>query len=469
MLKRVEDYVSKWDMLKKEDKVIAGVSGGADSVCLLFVLLELQENISFELIVVHVNHGLRGEDADADERFVKKICREKEIPCLVYSEDVETIANERKQSIEEAGRNVRREAFEKAMELYGGTKIALAHHMNDNVETFLMNAVRGAGLKGLGGIRPVAGPFIRPLLCLERKDIESFLESRQIYYCTDETNASDAYLRNRVRNQVIPYMEKEMNVRAVSHISETMKQLQEIQNFLEELAKKYYKNCVKQVEIGYIVLERPFAETPEVIRPLVLKEVLVAICNKEKDLAEIHLQSMIELMKKQVGRQIDLPYGMIARRVYKGLLVQPAKLEKEQTPMFEVCFENGDIQEFQWKEKKITCRLLDKVPTEEEQAQKINTKWFDYDIISHSLCIRTRQIGDYITIHPDGRTQKLKSFFINEKIPQEKRDEIMLVVDGQHVLWVEGLRANCKYQTGEHTKRVLEIQIDKGESYGRNN
>lgn len=469
MLKRVEDYVLKWDMLKKEDKVVVGVSGGADSVCLLFVLLELQKKIPFELIVVHVNHGLRGVDADADEGFVKKICEEKGVPCIVYSKDVEGIANERKQSIEEAGRDVRREVFKKTMEIYEGTKIALAHHMNDNVETFLMNAVRGAGLKGLGGIKPVAGPFIRPLLCLERRDIEAFLESRRISYCTDETNASDVYLRNRVRNQVIPYMEKEMNVRAVSHISETMKHLQEIQNFLEELAKKYYGNCVKQEEMGYIVLEKPFAEIPEVIRPLVLKEVLVAICKKEKDLGEIHLQSLMELMKKQVGRQIDLPYGMMARRIYEGLLVQQALSEKESVPMFKVCFENTDIQEFRWKDIKIICRLLDKVPTEEERAQKNNTKWFDYDIIAEGVCIRTRQAGDYITIHPDGRTQKIKSFFINEKIPQEKRDEIMLVVDGQHVLWIDDLRANCVYQTGKHTKRVLEIQIDKGESYGRDN
>ena len=469
MLKRVEDYVSKWDMLKKEDKVIVGVSGGADSICLLFVLLELQKKIPFELIVVHVNHRLRGADADADERFVKEICDEKGIPCIVYSEDVGAIANERKQSIEEAGRDVRREAFKRAMESYGGTKIALAHHMNDNVETFLMNAVRGAGLKGLGGIRPVVEPFIRPLLCLERKDIEAFLESRQISYCIDETNASDVYLRNRVRNQVIPYMEKEMNVRAVSHISETMKQLQEIQNFLEEQAKKYYENCVKQEEMGYIVLEKSFIEIPSVIQPLVLKYVIVKISGKEKDIGEIHLQKLKELMERQVGRQIDLPYGMRARRVYEGICVQEGQRECSQMPM--VCMElvEGDVQEFWWKDMQITCRLLDGVPTDEERAQKNNTKWFDYDIIAERACIRTRQTGDYITIHPDGRTQKLKAFFINEKIPQEKREEILLVADGHHIMWIEGLRTNCIYHIGEHTKRVLEIQINKGESYGRDN
>ena len=145
MLKRVEDYIAKWDMLKKEDKVIVGVSGGADSVCLLFVLLELRKKIPFELVVVHVNHRLRGAEADADEKYVKQLCEEQGICCVVYSEDVEAIASQNKQSIEEAGRDVRRKAFACAMESYGGTKVALAHHMNDNVETFLMNAARGTG------------------------------------------------------------------------------------------------------------------------------------------------------------------------------------------------------------------------------------------------------------------------------------------------------------------------------------
>lgn len=469
MLQRVVDYVSKWDMLKKEDKVIVGVSGGADSVCLLFVLLKLQKKIPFELIVVHINHGLRGAEADADEEYVRKICDEQGLLCVVYSEDVEVIAKERKQSVEEAGRDVRREAFLRTAKLHGGTKIALAHHMNDNVETFFMNAARGTGVKGLGGIRPIAGEFIRPLLCLERKEIEQFLEENRIAYRTDATNASDAYMRNRVRNQVIPYMEKEMNARVVPHICETMRQLQEIQIFLEEQTKKYFEICVKQEEMGYIVLEESFAEISEVLRPLVLKEILVQISGREKDIGEVHLQNLQELMKKQVGRQIDLPYGVHARRVYEGVSVFQEKEKRVEMPAQKITFDGQDIQEFFWKGKRVVCRLLDKVPTEEERAQKINTKWFDYDIISQDLCLRTRQAGDYITIHPDGRTQKLKSFLINEKVPQERRDDMMLLADGHNILWIEGLRTNCRYHIGGHTKRVLEIQIDKGEGYGRDN
>ena len=469
MLKKVEEYVSKWDMLKKEDKIIAGVSGGADSICLLFVLLELQKKIPFELIVVHVNHGLRGEDADGDESYVKDLCEKYGITCEIYSENVELIAKNRKQSTEEAGRNVRRAAFQKTLEMHGGTKIALAHHKNDSVETFFMNLARGTGIKGLGGIRPVAGEYIRPLLCLTRAEIEAYLHGQGISYREDVTNAGDDYTRNRIRNHVIPYMEREVNGKTVSHISETMAQLQEVQTFLEEQTKKYFETCVKEQENGYLVLEESFTRLPGVLKPLVLKEVLVRISGKEKDLEEVHLQALQMLFEKQVGRRVDLPYNMEGKRVYEGLCLRKRNPVEEKAFCIEIDFEEATSKEYQWGEKKILCRLIEKSLKDAGSVEKSDTKCFDYDIISDKVCVRTRQPGDYITIHPDGRTQKLKSFFINEKIPEEERDEILLVADGHHILWIAGMRTNCMYKVCEHTKRILEIRINGGEKHGRDN
>ena len=468
MLKKIEQYVSRWDMLKKEDRVITGVSGGADSICLLFVLLELQKKIPFELVVVHVNHGLRGEDADGDEAYVKELCREHGIICEVYSENVELIAKKRKQSTEEAGRYVRREAFKKAMKTHGGTKIALAHHKNDSVETFFMNLARGTGLKGLGGIRPVVGEYIRPLLCLERKEIETYLEERKISYREDESNASDDYTRNRIRNHIIPYMEQEVNEKTVSHIADTMTRLQEIQAYLEEQTKKCYEMCVKEEKNGYLVLEECFSKVPSVLRPLVLKEVLVRISGKEKDLEEIHLSDLQSLLKKQVGRRVDLPYEIEAKRVYEGLHLHKKNLDLKETYCAEIDFTDGVSKEYQLGTKRITCQLVENGSKDAVSVEKCGTKRFDYGIISDKVCIRTRQPGDYITIHSDGRTQKLKSFFVNEKIPEEMRDEILLVADGHHILWIVGMRTNCLYHVSEHTKQILEIRIDGGENHGGN-
>lgn len=467
MLKKIESYVSEWDMLKKEDKVIIGVSGGADSVCLLFVLLEIQKKIGFEIVAVHVNHRLRGEEADGDQAFVKNLCDRLGIICEIYSEDVELIAKKRKQSTEEAGRYVRREAFLQAMEAHGGTKIALAHHKNDSVETFYMNLARGTGLKGLGGIRPVTGEYIRPLLCLERKEIETFLKERNISYRNDESNASDDYTRNRIRNHIIPYMEQEVNEKTVSHIADTMEKLQGIQVYLEEQTKRCFEICVKEEKNGYLVLEEYFSEIPSVLKPLILKEVLVKLSGKEKDLEEVHLSDLQALLEKQVGRRLDFPYEIEAKRVYEGLHLRKKGLGTKELFYAEVDFSDGSFREYQWGQKRITCKLMKNDVKDAVSIEKSDTKRFDYDIISDKVCIRTRQPGDYITINTDGRTQKLKSFFINEKIPEEMRNEILLVADGHHILWIVGMRTNCMYRVSEYTKQVLEIGIDGGESHGR--
>lgn len=460
MLRKISDYVSKWHMLEQGDKVIVGVSGGADSICLLFVLKELQKIIPFELVVVHVNHGLRGETADADEAYVKKICEENHILCETYLENVESIAKIRKQSIEEAGREVRREAFQKTMQAYGANKIATAHHKNDNVETFFMNLTRGTGLKGLGGISPIKGQWIRPLLCLERSEIEAFLEKHHIAYCTDETNASDDYTRNRLRNHLIPFLQSEINACAVAHISETMEQLREVQGFMEQQRDFYFQKCVLKTKEEYVVCEKEFQMLHKVFQPLVLKQVLVKVGGKEKDISAVHVNALSDLFQRQVGRKLDLPYKVEAVRVYEGILLKKRTRLAQPNVHADIYLNGKNEQKIELGETQIVFRLRENMETNGTFPQKSNTKCFDYDIIKNGLCVRTRQPGDYITIHPDGKTQKLKAYFINEKIPQSERDKILLVADGSHILWIIGYRVDCIYQAGRNTRHVLEIQIN---------
>ncbi len=468
MLRKVETYIKKWDMVKKEDRIIVGVSGGADSVCLLFVLLELRKKLPFELIVVHVNHGLRGKQADADERYVKELCKHYHLICEIYTEDVESIAKIRKQSTEEAGRDVRREAFRRTMEKYNGTKIALAHHQNDNAETFLMNLARGTGVKGLGGIKPIAGEYIRPLLCLERREIETYLKERRIHYCEDVTNSEDGYTRNRIRNHVIPYMEEEINEKVVVHINETIRRLQEVQTFLDDETNLYYQNCVREENGKYSILQENFQKVPQALQSLVVKKVLAQLAQREKDIEETHVQAVCTLMDKQVGRRVDLPYEMQAKRVYEGVLIAKKSGEKKEDVFFALDFSETKRQQFEWRGQTIICELIEQNGANFLRRNS-SGKCFDYDIIAEGVCIRTRKQGDYITIHPDGGTQKIKTYFVNEKVPQEKREETLLLADGNHVMWIIGFRTNCRYHVTEQTKRILKIVIDKGENYGSEN
>ena len=467
MLDKVKRYAEKWDMLTNEDCVIVGVSGGADSICLLLMLLELQKEIGFDMVAVHVNHGLRGEDADADETFVKHFCREREVPIESYSVDLKSVASERKQSTEEAGREVRREFFEQARIKHNGTKIALAHHQNDNAETFLFRLARGTGVKGLGGMAPVKGRLIRPLLCVDRSEIETYLENKGISYCTDITNESDEYTRNRIRNHIIPCLVKQVNSQSVHHICETMEHVRQVQDYLEQQAEGYMKECVLHNKSGYLLAEDKYREMPEELKPLLLKKVLLLICQKEKDIEAIHLRKIQELFDKQTGRCIHLPYQMEAKRVYEGVEIYQKDAMTPGIPD-EFLFDLEKMQAtYLWGEKKICCRILNKMQIVGETLEKSHTKRFDCDIIKNSISFRTRRPGDYITIHPDGRTQKLKAYFINEKIPQEERDKVLLVADGSHILWIVGYRVNCAYQVTKNTNSVLEIHVDKGEENGR--
>ena len=486
-MKRVEEFIQKYHMITRGDRVIAGVSGGADSVCLFFVLLELREKLGFDLVAVHVHHGLRGESADRDEEFVRALCNQQQIPLEVFRVNLESIAKKRKQSLEEAGRVVRREAFDSVCQKYGGNKIALAHHQNDNAETLLWNLARGSGLDGLGGIRPVNGRFIRPLLCMNRKEIEGYLAKRQQAYCTDETNAETEYTRNKLRHLILPVLEEQVNSAAIRHMNETMEQVWELQEYMQEQAENAYEKCVEeqlhkddcQVQIRQSI----FDEFPDLIKKMVIRKGMERVSGHKKDLGHIHVDVILDLMNKQVGRSLNLPYEMCAERNYEGI-----RLEKRRDGLAEERKSCNKSQEKPMKLKipgeifltdhnlTIRCKIFEKSKdfSMEEIPQKIYTKWFDYDIIKSSLYIRTRQTGDNIIIDEKGHQKKLKNWFVDEKIPRESRDSQLLIAEGSQIVWILGHRMSSAYQVKQSTKRILQMEVetyksDGGKENGRNN
>ena len=485
-MKRIEKFIQKYHMLTCGDRVIAGVSGGADSVCLFLVLLELREKIGFDLIAVHVHHGLRGEAADQDQRFVEALCEQHRIPLEIFRVNLESIAKKRKQSLEEAGRMVRREAFDSVCKKYGGNKIALAHHQNDNAETLLWNLSRGTGLDGLGGIRPVNGEFIRPLLCMNRKEIEEYLAKRKQSYCIDETNAGTDYTRNKLRHLVLPILEEQVNSAAVRHMNETMEQIWELQEYMQEQVEAAYQECVQEhfEKACWIQIQQKSFETfPELIKKMVIRKGMEQVGGKKRDLSHKHVDVMMELMNKQVGRTLDLPYEMHAKRNYEGIRIEKRKTyqsgEKKKAEIMQECMGELNIPGetiLADRNLKLRCKILEKPKnlSIKDIPQKIYTKWFDYAIIKSSLYIRTRQAGDTIVIDEKGHQKKLKSWFVDEKIPKEVRDSQLLLAENNEILWVLGHRMSQAYQVKQSTKWILQIEVetyksDGGKENGRNN
>ena len=452
---------------------MAGISGGADSVCLFFALLELQKEMDFAFYAVHINHGYRGEASDRDEQFVRDLCEKYGVPLQVFSVDLESTAKKRKQSLEEAGREIRRELFEKEMQSRNACKIALAHHENDNAETFLWNLCRGCGLHGLGGIRPVNGVYIRPLLGMTRGEIETFLQKRQQPYCTDATNLETDYTRNKLRHLVLPVLEEQINRQTIRHMNTTMEELRELDDYVEMQVEAAYQACVeKEQDEICLIRKKPLLQYPELLQNKVIFRCLAETAATQKNLGRVHVEDVRALLEKQPGRSLDLPARVRAVREYEGVRLKKIRYEKEQfvkdryTEQNAVCLAIPGTTVLPEQNLKVTCRILEKNPLSEgtDIPQKTYTKWFDYDIIKKCLHIRTRQSGDWITVDGAGHRQKLKSWFVNEKIPYKQREEIPLIAEGNQILWILGYRMSSAYRISSETRRLLRIDVEKMKS-----
>lgn len=381
---------------------------------------------------------------------------------------------------------VRREAFDSVCKKYGGNKIALAHHQNDNAETLLWNLSRGTGLDGLGGIRPVNGKFIRPLLCMNRKEIEEYLAKRKQSYCIDETNAGTDYTRNKLRHLVLPILEEQVNSAAVRHMNETMEQIWELQEYMQEQVEDAYQECVQEhfEKACWIQIQQKSFETfPELIKKMVIRKGMEQVGGKKRDLSHKHVDVMMELMNKQVGRTLDLPYEMHAKRNYEGIRLEKQRTylsgEEKKAEIMQECMAELNIPGetiLADRNLKLRCKILEKPKnlSIKDIPQKIYTKWFDYGIIKSSLYIRTRQAGDTIVIDEKGHQKKLKNWFVDEKIPKEVRDSQLLLAENNEILWVLGHRMSQAYQVKQLTKWILQIEVetyksDGGKENGRNN
>lgn len=464
MLQKVITYINEYEMIQRGDKIIVGVSGGADSICLLFMLWQLQKQFDCTLHVVHVEHGLRGEAALEDCRYVEEFCGKLGISCQSFHADVDKLAKEEKLSVEEAGRKVRYELFYQECQRIGANKIAVAHNKKDCAETFLWNVVRGAGTKGMASIQPVRDTIIRPILCLDRKEIEEYLAEQGIAYRTDESNHSNAYTRNKIRNVIFPYMEQELNGQAVSHLAEAAMHMQQIHAYIAKQVEILWKQHGSlSGEEGVLTITGILAEPEFLIKELLLYAYQM-VAGSKNNLTAVHLQQMYEICKKQSGKKIQLPNHMEVLKSGERLVIRKQKNSEEGFET-ELCIPGVTVL------SRINSQLVANIKIPEKIGifeKKTYTKCFDYDTIKCNLQVRTRRSGDYIMVQGGERKQSLKSYFINEKIPCEMRDSIPLLAAGSHILWIIGYRTSEACYVKSNTKRILEVQYVE-ELYERKN
>ena len=457
--RKVYVYIKENKMIGAGDVVCVGLSGGADSVCLLTVLSSLSERLGIEkLIAVHVNHGIRGEEASRDEEFVKEFCEKLKVSLYVKHMDIPALAQARHETVEETGRHERYAAFEEVLydvrkevgieEIHEG-KIAVAHNRMDNAETVLFHLVRGTGIRGVCGIPPVRGHIIRPLLDAGRDEIEAYLNEREISYVTDSTNFLTDYDRNKIRHEVLPIL-KSINSAAVEHITDFVKDAKVVEERLEQdTLKNLDEVLIGQSDMIALSVSRLLL-MDDFMQRRVLYAAFEKASGKRKDVTARHIINMQKLLKGDTGARTDLPYGFICRKNYDTLIIEGRKAVGDDMAPIELDKEGKVRLSAGWVEMKIVD-----INNLDIDYKKTCIKAFDCDKIKDTLCVRMPADGDYIVINADGRRKSISKLFIDLKLDRESRKQVPVVCMGNEVLWVVGIRGTENYHITEETKRVL--------------
>ena len=310
MEEKILDTIKKYNLIKQNDKIVIGVSGGPDSICLLNALKSILEKkqIKFELYVAHINHGIRKE-ADEDEEYVRDYCKKNGIECFAKKVNIQEMANKQKKGTEEMGREVRYQFFNEVLKNINGNKIATAHTKNDNVETVLMNIIRGTGIDGLSGIEPIRdGMYIRPLIECKRTEIEEYCAKNHLNPRIDKTNLENTYTRNKVRNMLIPYIEKEFNPNILNSINRLSQIAQMENNYFDNLVETCYKELKIEQNEKEIVLDlKKFNFQEEVIKNKIIRYTIKELLGTCQGIEKIHIKDIIKLCSNNIGNKFLIP------------------------------------------------------------------------------------------------------------------------------------------------------------------
>ena len=427
MYKKVLTYIEENNLIKSGDRILVALSGGPDSVCLLYILIKLREILGIEIGAAHLNHMLRGEDALGDEEYVNKLCKDLNIPCYIKQVDINKYARENKLSSEMAGRSVRYDFFDEIISKYGFNKIATAHNANDQAETILFRLMRGTGLEGLGGIKVSRdNKIIRPILCLSRNEVEDYIEKEGLNPRIDKTNFEKVYNRNKIRLDILPYIKKHFNADIVQTLNRMSTLLQKDNDYLERSAYKYYKkNCLKSKE--HFILKKELFNEEEAITSRVIRNALTEYSKSNYDFEMKHISEIIHLARKNSGKKIDLPNKIYAENIYGDIYIKKRIKKQKIDNKNEIVINKNDIngKKVEFHNYKLEFSIIDN----NNLIYKKNSlkKFFNFDLIENFIVIRKRKDGDKMIPLGMKGTKKIKDIFIDDKVTKEQRYSIPII------------------------------------------
>lgn len=470
-IEKVYEAIRENNLIDEEDTVVAAISGGPDSVCLLNALEIISHKyIKFKLEAAHLNHMLRGEESDGDERFVRQLCERMGIRLHTKSADIALHAKEKCVSTEAAAREIRYLFLnEVADKLKSPQKIAVAHNSNDQAETVLMNILRGSGSEGISGMKMKNGRIIRPLLKITRKDIEEYCSSNSIETRSDSSNFINIYTRNRLRNLVIPHIDSTLGIDSVKKINSMSSLIKDENDFLESFSAACYDECIRDGHDNLITirLER-FNEYHTAVRRRILRKAICSVRGNLTEIESVHIEDALKLLGTgRTGAVIQLPGALRILKSYDTASVYLHRNADEAAPFCTRLSVPGStfvetLQAF------VISSLYENdgcMARYKKTPHASHTQFFDYEKACPGLCIRSREKGDRFSPIGMKGTKKLKDYLIDEKIPRQERDSMPFIAAGDEIIWVIGKRTSENFKVTGETKTVLKLEyISEGET-----
>ncbi len=455
MEKKVLAAIKEYELIEENDHVVVGVSGGPDSMALLYCLLEARKAIPFMIHVAHVNHGVRGEEARSDQLFVERISKELGLPYYTINVNMIEYGKEKGITAEEAGRELRYGFFRDILRSLGKGKIAVAHNMNDQAETLLMRIMRGTGPDGLKGMDYKSGDIIRPILGIDRKEIEEYIAEKGIETVLDKTNLQPIYDRNKVRLELIPYIEENFNPNIINTLWRMSRIFSLDLNFLEEYTKRKFNNMLKSHDKNSIILHgSKFLEEDRSIQQRIIRNAILELNKSLQGITEGQVSAAVNLLEDfKTGKEFHFSNNIVLRINYHEIIIEKSKEKENESYTYDIDIPGSlSLNNGYHFETKILTKDDNFVM---EKAK--NIKYFDFDKVKGNLKVRNRREGDRFIPFGMKGSKKLKDYFIDEKVPRDLRNRIPLVVDEENILWVVGYRTSELYKVTDETRRILLI------------
>lgn len=470
VMDKVLKTIKKHSLIEPGDKIVVGLSGGPDSVCLIHVLKSLKEKLDIYIHALHINHMLRGDESLQDEEYTRTLCKKLDVELIVKAADVKQISAEKGISLEVAGRRVRYKQLEHTAKEIGAAKIAVAHNKDDQAETVFMNIIRGTGIDGLKGMSYERGQVIRPLLDVRRYEIEKYCSKNFLEPRTDSSNLKMIFTRNKVRLKVIPDINKFFSTDVTESLCSMVSIVKEEHDFLEKYTEKVFKECMedRKNDILFISIER-LSKYHEAIQKRVLRMGIEQVKGSLTDIDSIHTQEGINLaVKGKTGSKMHLPGNLRLEKSYDILKIFIYRKKKDKPGLNQHIIIPGITSDVNHKSVMRAEIIKNYQSKKIYYCQKNDSKvqYFDYDkfsdkILSKGIYLRNRRNGDIFKPLKSSGTKKLKDYFIDKKIARDLRDEIPLVTIGHEIIWIVGHRISDKFKVTENTKNILKLEYLK--------